>query len=150
MNALQVLARAATLADSEAIHDLERECLSPPWTRLTIEKLLSDTKYFCIVAVVETRIIGHAIAWNVGDEGEIDRLAVANAWRRRGIGVRLLDELLSIAYSRGVRELFLEVRENNVAAQQLYRGRGFEIVGARRGYYPDGSAALVMKCALGQ
>ena len=146
MNALQVLARTATPADSEAISALERECLTPPWTRATIDNLLNERKYFCIVISIDNQIIGYAIAWNVGDEGEIDRLAIANNWRRRGLGERLLKELISIARSRGVRELFLEVREDNVAAQHLYLGRGFEIVGARPDYYPDGSGALVMKC----
>ena len=145
MNALQVLARAATPADSEAISILERECLVPPWTRVIIDNLLSDKKYFCIVITIDNKIIGHVIAWNVGDDGEIDRLAIAHNWRRRGLGARLLDDLVSIALSRGVRQLFLEVREDNIAAQQLYLGRGFEIVGARPDYYPDGSAALVMK-----
>ena len=147
-NALQVLARAATPADSEAISILERECLTPPWTRATIDNVLSDKKYFSIVIFINNQIIGYAIAWNVDAEGEIDRLAVANNWRRLGMGARLLDELLSIARSRGVRELFLEVREDNVAAQQLYLGRGFEIVGARPDYYPDGRAALLMKRGL--
>ncbi len=145
MNAVQVLARAATPADSEAISNLERECLTPPWTRATIQNVLNDDKYFALVATAENQIIGHVIAWNVREEGEIDRLAIATNWRRRGLGARLLNDLISIALSRGVRQLFLEVREDNIAAQQLYLGCGFEIVGARPDYYPDGSAALVMK-----
>lgn len=141
----QVLARPATRADSAAMSVLERECLVPPWSRATIETVLNDPKYFSIVAVIEDNIVGHAIAWHVGAEGEIDRLAVATNWRRRGLGRFLLNELISIARNRGVRELFLEVNEKNVAAQQLYIKCAFEIVGERRDYYPDGSAALVMK-----
>ncbi|MFW5733820.1 MAG: ribosomal-protein-alanine N-acetyltransferase, partial [Oceanidesulfovibrio sp.] len=41
---------------------------------------------------------------------------------------------------------FLEVRENNVAAQTLYARAGFESVGVRPGYYPDtGEDALLMR-----
>ena len=36
---------------------------------------------------------------------------------------------------RGGREVFLEVRESNAAAQALYCGRGFRVVGARQRYY---------------
>ena len=48
-------------------------------------------------------------------------------------------------------EIFLEVRVDNLRAQQLYRRRGFTEIGLRRGYYqPSGADALVMRLDLAQ
>mgnify|MGYP006283508211 CR=1 FL=1 len=52
-------------------------------------------------------------------------LAVAPGWRGRGIGGRLLDELVAAARARGHCKVTLEVREDNAAAMALYRRLGF-------------------------
>lgn len=71
----------------------------------------------------------------VADQGEILNLGVALQARRRGIGSALVRHILGVFAAAGVREAFLEVRDSNVAAQQLYRRYGFRDVGRRRGYY---------------
>ncbi len=58
--------------------------------------------------------------------------------RRRGIGRLLVRELVAEARRRGAGEVLLEVREDNEAAQRLYAGEGFEVLGRRRGYYEQG------------
>ena len=68
-------------------------------------------------------------------EGELGNIAVAPAWRRRGIGRWLLDWALEKAYERGAVRIFLEVRASNRLAQELYESRGFLQVGLRRRYY---------------
>lgn len=47
----------------------------------------------------------------------------------------LLQDVLTALQSRGVLEVFLEVRQSNRAAQALYRDRGFRVAGMRRAYY---------------
>jgi ribosomal-protein-alanine N-acetyltransferase len=73
------------------------------------------------------------------DEIEILNIAVAPAFRRRGIAKALLDGLPKA-------EVFLEVRESNAAARGLYQAVGFREVGLRRGYYQNPSeGAVVMR-----
>jgi [ribosomal protein S18]-alanine N-acetyltransferase len=67
----------------------------------------------------------------VEDEREILNIAVAPAFRRRGVARGLLSGL--IRTWRG--KVFLEVRESNGAAQGLYKSLGFQQVGIRREYY---------------
>jgi ribosomal-protein-alanine N-acetyltransferase len=75
------------------------------------------------------------------DEHEILNLAVAPAARRRGVARLLLKRALERSGA-----WFLEVRQSNLPAIQLYESAGFERVGKRENYYrdPPGSA-IVMK-----
>ena len=43
--------------------------------------------------------------------------------------------MMEVLVAAGVRSLYLEVRESNVAARALYDSEGFAAVGRRRGYY---------------
>jgi len=92
-------------------------------------------------------IVGMASARRQVDEVEIVRMAVAGPERRRGVGRRLLDDL--VTWSRPqARTVLLEVRASNVAAQALYSAAGFVPDGRRPGYYPDGEDALLWRLAL--
>jgi ribosomal protein S18 acetylase RimI-like enzyme len=56
----------------------------------------------------------------------IHDIAVTASWRRRGVGRALIQELENIARERGCCKLTLEVLENNLSAQALYRELGFD------------------------
>ncbi len=92
---------------------------------------------------------GLVLARCVGDEAEILSLAVAPAARRHGIGRTLLAGALAAAAARGARAVFLEVAATNAPARALYAGAGFTEIGRRRGYYADGTDALVLRAATG-
>jgi ribosomal-protein-alanine N-acetyltransferase len=81
----------------------------------------------------------------VVDELQIDNLAVAEKWRRQGIGRTLLKSALSLASGLGARAATLEVRAANAPACAFYEGEGFTAVGLRRRYYanpPDDALLL--------
>jgi ribosomal-protein-alanine N-acetyltransferase len=100
-------------------------------------------RYAALVA--DGQLVGYAgIAFDP-DVAWIQTMAVRGDRQRRGHGARLLDDLLAAAARRGLRRVGLEVRADNMAAQHLYAGRGFEPVGRRRAYYqPSGTDAVVM------
>jgi ribosomal-protein-alanine N-acetyltransferase len=80
----------------------------------------------------------------VPDESEVEllNLAVAPEFRGKGLGRALLGDLLAT----GGATVFLEVRESNQAARNLYKSTGFKEVNIRPQYYPDPpEAAIVMK-----
>ena len=80
------------------------------------------------------------------DQGDVQTLGVRADRQGSGLGRRLLDELLHEARRRRVRDVFLEVRADNPAAQSLYERAGFSVITRRRGYYqPSGTDALVMR-----
>ena len=79
------------------------------------------------------------------DEGEILNLAVRQAYRRSGEGTALVRRLLGVFAERGVRRVFLEVRESNRVAIAFYQRLGFLESGRRKDYYHDPvEAALVL------
>ena len=82
-------------------------------------------------------IFAFLIAHRVGAAWELENIVVAAAARRRGIGQRLLGELIEQVRSSQGSEISLEVRQSNHDARSLYRKAGFEEVGLRKGYYSN-------------
>ena len=88
-----------------------------------------------LVAEGDSGVLGYIVGRAMGDQGEILNLGVPLSARRRGVGTSLVRQLLASFAAAGVREVFLEVRESNFAAQGLYRTFGFQDVDRRRRYY---------------
>jgi len=88
------------------------------------------------LVIEESNIIqGFLVAHEVAAEWEIENVAIAGAARRRGLGTRLLGEFLDRARAEGGSSVFLEVRESNRAARQLYEKWAFAQSGRRVSYY---------------
>ena len=131
--------------DITAIVALEVEAFHPPWSRALLERALANAHSVAIVAINDAVIVGYALGWTLGAEGELDRIAVAQSCRGQGIGAHLLPEWLRRCRERGAKEFFLEVREGNRSAQHLYESCGFARAGRRPRYYDDGETALIMR-----
>jgi len=131
-----VLSRA-TAADLPEVVALERACYGDPWPASAFSGLPGNPRVFFAVARHERGgpVAGYAVAWYVLDEGELANLAVRGPQRRQGIGRALLAAVVADASERGIGQLYLEVRESNRAARELYGRHGFEEVGRRKEYY---------------
>ncbi len=141
--------RPASLADVDQLAELEQVCFSDPWTASGIRETIQVETARTFVAQESDKILGYVIARISGEEGEILDLAVHPEERRRGVGKRLLETISRALGESGVRELYLEVRESNRPAIELYRARGFRPVGLRAGYYRNPPEdALVLRAAI--
>lgn len=90
-------------------------------------------------------LVGYGGLWLSVDEGHVTTIAVAPAYRGRGIGELLLNGLIDQALAMNADILTLEVRVSNIVAQQLYLKYGFRPFGSRPRYYTDnGEDALIM------
>jgi [ribosomal protein S18]-alanine N-acetyltransferase len=130
-----VTVRRMTAGDLPAVLAIEAASFTMPWSEATYTGLLRRGDADLFLAEAGGEVVGYAALWAVLDQAELGNIAVAPAQRGRGIGTRLLHTVVERARERGVRELFLEVRVGNAAAQRLYQRHGFEAVGRRRGYY---------------
>ncbi|HTL04909.1 MAG TPA: ribosomal protein S18-alanine N-acetyltransferase [Gemmatimonadales bacterium] len=141
--------RPASAADVAELAELEQACFSDPWTASGILETIQYETARTFVAQDSDRIIGYVMARISGEEGEILDLAVRPEERRRGIASRLLVAVRETLQRDGVREIYLEVRESNRAAIELYRGQGFRPVGMRPSYYRNPPEdALVLRAAI--
>ncbi len=87
---------------------------------------------------------GMLLARLAADEAEVLTVAVVPEKRQQGVGGGLMLAAAAEARARGATRLFLEVSTRNPAARGLYQRLGFAQVGRRRGYYANGSDALVL------
>ncbi len=117
-----------------------------PWSHslfLSELALRGSRAYF--VARVGRDVVGYAGLMLSGDDAHVTTIAVDPARHRSKIGTRLLMVLTREALARGARNMTLEVRLSNRAAQDLYRRFGFGPVGVRKNYYQETNEdALVM------
>lgn len=113
---------------------IERLVFADPWSARAFAECLAADALF-LVADVGGIVAGYVIAQGAAGQGEILNLGVAPAHRRRGIGRRLVAEILARLRERGVHDVYLEVRESNTVARRLYESFGFREIGRRRRYY---------------
>jgi ribosomal-protein-alanine N-acetyltransferase len=147
----QVRIDAATADDVPAIAVIERAEFSDPWSMRSFQELVGNPAvYFvCARTAADRIVLGYVVAWFVAGEGQIANLAVARDVCGQGIGKQLLDAALAEGRARGAECVYLEVRDSNERARQLYRSRGFEEVGRRRGYYRrPAEDAIVLRLTL--
>jgi [ribosomal protein S18]-alanine N-acetyltransferase len=127
------------------ILDIEKRTNSAPWSERSFRNELEHEHGFFLIAFQQGQIVGYAGAWFVVDEVHITTVAVSVEVRRKGIGKRLMIELLREARRRGMACSTLEVRASNEAAIRMYEQLGYVIAGRRKAYYPDNREdAIVM------
>jgi ribosomal-protein-alanine acetyltransferase len=91
------------------------------------------------------RLCGFAVASVVGEESELESIAVSADCQRQGVGRQLLAALAAAARKAGACAMLLEVRASNAPALGFYQSLGWSECGRRPRYYadPDEDALLL-------
>ena len=133
-----------TSAHLPDILQVEAESFSHPWTeKMFLEELSGKTAVYR-VAVEDSRAVGYMGMWILADEGHITNVAVAKAFRRKGIAAALVENFIRLAEEKRLVFITLEVRESNHGAISLYEKKGFVPVGRRKQYYDNTEDAILM------
>ena len=123
------------IPDLDAVLAIENEVYEFPWTRGNfIDSLAAG--YEAWLLVDGSAVVGYFLALQGVDEMHLLNISVAPAAQGRGHAREMLDALCQLCRQTGCLQLWLEVRESNARARQLYRRYGFSEVGQRRAYYP--------------
>jgi ribosomal-protein-alanine N-acetyltransferase len=142
---MNLLIRKMILEDLPTVVELDKISFSLPWPERSFRYEVTDNPASrCWVAEVDGRVVGILVAWLLVDEVHIATIAIHPEFRRQGIGRRLLTHTLSRAMDDGARSSFLEVRESNLAAQEMYRQFGYEPTGRRKRYYKDNDEDAIL------
>ena len=126
---------------------IEKESFCVPWSENALREELRNPNAFFLAAVCGGRAVGYVGSYCVCGESYITNIAVLPEYRKRGIGEKLLCELMRHCIKEECAFLTLEVRKSNLAAITLYEKLGFESVGERKDFYekPTENALLYTK-----
>jgi ribosomal-protein-alanine N-acetyltransferase len=142
---MNLILRKMTVDDVPAVVELDQKSFSLPWPERSFRFELTDNPAArCWVAELDGKVVGMIVVWLIIDEAHVATVATHPEYRRRGIGRRLLAHTLRHLIPDGARSSFLEVRESNLAAQEMYRKFGYEATGRRRHYYRDNDEDAIL------
>ena len=138
--------RPASPEDLDRVAHLEEVSFQDPWDRTSIARELDDPRALLLVASREPTVPpgGYALFRRIADEAELLRVGVDPGERRHGLARALIREGLRRLQDGEIQVCFLEVRIDNVPAIALYESLGFGRAGLRKGYYRDGTDALIL------
>lgn len=97
-----------------------------------VDGLATHPASFVLFACIDSVIVGMTICFvnfstfNARSYISINNIIVLKAYRQLGIGSALLKKCINIAVERGCCKITLEVRDDNIAAQSLFKRMGFE------------------------
>lgn len=126
---------------------LEAVCFRDPWSEKSVASELDNPLSLWLVALEGEQLAGYVGSQSVLGESDMMNVAVDPAFRRQGIGEKLILALMEALKQRENHCLTLEVRASNAPAIALYEKLGFVQVGLRKHYYrnPKEDALLLRK-----
>jgi len=123
--------RLLTPRDAKSMAAIHAQSFEKGWDALEMSAHLA--KDICLG--MDDPLRAFIICSHVADQSEILTLATHADHRRTGLARILLAETSAHLNTLGVKTLFLEVAEDNLAAQGLYQAEGFTPIGRRPAYY---------------
>ena len=125
-------------SDIGRVTEIERLVQTHPWSRQQFQESL--TSYQCTVYEQANQVVGFCILQPVVDEANLLLMAIHPSQQGKGLGYELLDYSIQLLKNNPI-QIFLEVRESNLAAIRLYEKTDFHQIDLRKNYYPnlDGS-----------
>ena len=145
------LIRRLGMADLDRVYEIELLAYPFPWTRGIFEDCL-NAAYAMFGLQIGKELAGYTVFnWAAG-EAHLLNLCVHPDWQRRGYGSLLLEYAINHMVRLDNKLILLEVRTSNTRAADLYKNRGFKVIGHRPGYYQAGEGredAIVMCMELG-
>jgi len=137
--------RAMNISDLNSIKDILLTDFDDFWNYNIFKSELENENCKYIVATLNDEIIGFAGIWQVVDEAHITNIVTKKTHRNQGIGNLLLENLINICKNlENINLITLEVNEENIIAQKLYKKFGFGVVGKRKKYYNNEKSAIIM------
>ena len=142
-----MIIRKMTADDVKFAAEIEKLCFVHPWSEQSVKDEMDKENSIFLMAFDGENPIGYVGLSVVFDEGYMGNLAVLEAYRRKGVGRALMQELLNECVKLELAFATLEVRASNTPAVNLYESLGFTEVGRRKNYYkePSEDALLLTK-----
>ena len=136
--------RKASLDDLKQIYLIEKDVfINDHWTFEMVERELKNlTGQITWIIEESSVILGYCMMRIFCNEANITNMAIKSSRQREGLGSFLLAYVLNQLPINS--SVFLEVKEGNLSAVNLYKRLGFRVINLRRNYNKDGITALIM------
>lgn len=121
--------------DVDEVVEIENQSFSDPWKKEFFLDEISNALAYPLVAKLNQNVVGYACLWIFLGELQIANIAVTPLFRKKGIGEKIMEKIISYAELNFLKRITLDVRESNKEAINLYNKFGFKIVGKRGNYY---------------
>lgn len=145
--------RSMTAADIDAVMAIAASLdAAPHWPRAAYQTALDPAaipQRIALVAEASATVIGFIIASLIPPQAELETIAITPSHQRNKAGSALFRGLVRELESRQAKEITLEVRASNLAAQAFYRSQSLHTITKRKGYYADnGEDAVILRAIL--
>jgi ribosomal-protein-alanine N-acetyltransferase len=117
------------------ILNIEDQVHKFPWSAQDFIGCFSNDLYQVTGVFRQNQLLGYAVLMMYPPEAELHALAIDRSFQNRGVGQVFVSHLVKKAADSGIERIYLEVREDNVAAIKLYKNSGFIQTGVREDYY---------------
>ena len=132
---LSLVVRPMTVADLDAVVQVENSSYDFPWQRENFMDCLF-LRYRCLLLEYRQTLCAYAImALIPGGNAHLLNICVRPDYRRMGFGTHMMHHLFVLARTHNVKYLSLEVRASNIAGRVMYQRLGFVCQGLKRDYY---------------
>lgn len=134
-----------TKEDINAVVELEEKYLLETIGYEMLANELHNKYAHFFVAKNDDEVIGYIGGWIIDTTCDMINFVVKEEYQRMGIGTKLYLTLENKTKELGANEILLEVRINNVKAQNFYEKHGFKQIFVRTKYYKNGEDALILR-----
>jgi ribosomal protein S18 acetylase RimI-like enzyme len=126
-----ITVRAIQPGDLQVLTALDQAAFDPPW-QMTFDEIRAAQRMAAqaTAAELDGQLVGYQVSTVYEDGAHLARLAVDPTFQGRGIGSRLLHDVLERFLNRRIRTMTVNTQASNIRSQDLYRRFGFR----RNGY----------------
>ena len=128
------LIRPASFDDISSSVEIENKTNQMPWSKAQFLSSM-EVGHYSVVMHKDCDILGFAIYSPIIPESHLLNIAIDPAYQGKGLGDKLLQQIILQNRTIGVKTISLEVRVSNLPAINLYEKRGFHKDAIRPDYY---------------
>ncbi len=140
---MEIICRPLQQGEYASAAKLEQECLNTAWSEDQIANIPENAYY--IGAFDGNELCGIGSAYFVLDECQVMNIAVSPQYRKKGVGTRIMNEIINKSLEKNCEFISLEVAEDNISAIALYEKSDFVAIGKRKNFYGTTSALIMEK-----
>lgn len=142
---MEIVIEKMSTYDLENIKDILNLEFDDFWNyNILKQELLNENSIYLVAKNSEGLILGFSGVQFILDEADITNIVTRKSFKNKGIGSKLLENLIIASKEKNMSSITLEVNENNIYAISLYKKFNFETTGLRKKYYNGTDNAIIM------